>query len=259
MTTTDGLVGRVALVTGAASGLGRAVAMTLATAGATVALGDVDAVGAKRTGEEVAAAGGTAEVVELDVTDDEARRRVIADLFARHGDAFDLLVNVAGIDRPGYVTDIDLADYRMVHAVNCEGPVFLTSEFLKVVQHRPADTLADVVHVTSLSAVTSGSGAIAYNSSKAAFRSATRCIQRELREKATVGPDGAETPFPARVHSIVPAAMDTPMMERWGIPEHRMMPPTDVAGMVLTMVTMPPTSFVPEVFVVPRNEPDFPR
>ena len=184
---------------------------------------------------------------------------MVAELFDRHGDRFDLLVNVAGIDRPGYVTDIDLADYRMVHAVNCEGPVFLTSEFLKVVQHRPADTVADVVHVTSLSALTSGSGAIAYNSSKAAFRSATRCIQRELREKATVGPDGAETPFPARVHSIVPAAMDTPMMERWGIPQHRMMPPADVARMVLTMVTMPDTSFVPEVFVVPRNEPDFPR
>jgi NAD(P)-dependent dehydrogenase (short-subunit alcohol dehydrogenase family) len=259
MTTTDGLAGRVALVTGAASGLGRAVATTLAAAGATVALGDVDTAGAELTAKVITAAGGTAEVVELDVTDDDARRRVVAGLFDRHGDAFDLLVNVAGIDRPGYVTDIDLADYRQVHAVNCEGPVFLTSEFLKVVQHRPAGTLADVVHVTSLSAVTSGSGAIAYNSSKAAFRSATRCIQRELREKATVGPDGAEIPFPARVHSIVPAAMDTPMMERWGIPAHRMMPPSDVARMVLTMVTMPPTSFVPEVFVVPRNEPDFPR
>jgi NAD(P)-dependent dehydrogenase (short-subunit alcohol dehydrogenase family) len=259
MTTTDGLAGRVALVTGAASGLGRAVARTLAGAGATVAIGDVDAPGARRTCEEIEAAGGTAGVVHLDVTEDDVRRRVVTELFDRHGDAFDLLVNVAGIDRPGYVTDIDLADYRMVHAVNCEGPVFLTSEFLKVVQHRPAGTLADVVHVTSLSAVTSGSGAIAYNSSKAAFRSATRCIQRELREKATVGAGGAEVPFPARVHSIVPAAMDTPMMERWGIPEHRMMPPEDVAGMVLTMVTMPPTSFVPEVFVVPRNEPDFPR
>jgi NAD(P)-dependent dehydrogenase (short-subunit alcohol dehydrogenase family) len=257
--TTDGLVGRVALVTGAASGLGRAVATTLAEAGATVVLGDIDTAGAEVTAKAVTEAGGTAEVVELDVTDDAVRRRVVADLFDRHGDRFDLLVNVAGIDRPGYVTDIDLADYRMVHAVNCEGPVFLTSEFLKVVQHRPAGTLADVVHVTSLSAVTSGSGAIAYNSSKAAFRSATRCIQRELREKATVGPDGAETPFPARVHSIVPAAMDTPMMERWGIPQHRMMPPGDVARMVLTMVTMPDTSFVPEVFVVPRNEPDFPR
>ena len=253
---TEQLSGRVALVTGAASGLGRAVATPLAQAGATLVLGDNDTEGAEKTRAQV---GAEAEVVELDVTDDDARRRVIADLFQRHGDRFDILVNVAGIDRPGYITDIDLADYRMVQAVNCEGPVFLTSEFLKVVQHRPADTLADVVHVTSLSAVTSGAGAIAYNSSKAAFRSATRCIQRELREKATVGPDGAETPFPARVHSIVPAAMDTPMMERWGIPVHRMMPPSDVARMVLTMVTMPGTSFVPEVYVVPRNEPDFPR
>jgi NAD(P)-dependent dehydrogenase (short-subunit alcohol dehydrogenase family) len=250
------LSGRVALVTGAASGLGRAVAVALAEAGATVALGDVNVAGAEKTRAQI---GRDAEVVELDVTDDGARRRVVADLFERHGDRFDLLVNVAGIDRPGYITDIDLADYRMVHAVNCEGPVFLTSEFLKVVQHRRADTLADVVHVTSLSAVTSGSGAIAYNSSKAAFRSATRCIQRELREKATVGPNGVETPFPARVHSIVPAAMDTPMMERWGIPAHRMMPPSDVAGMVVTMVIMPPSSFVPEMVVVPRTEPDFPR
>ena len=257
--TADGLAGRVALVTGAASGLGRAVATTLAAAGATVACGDIDTQGAETTVKAIVESGGSAEVVQLDVTEDAVRRRVVADLFERHGERFDLLVNVAGIDRPGYITDIDLADYRMVHAVNCEGPVFLTSEFLKVVQHRPADTVADVVHVTSLSAVTSGAGAIAYNSSKAAFRSATRCIQRELREKATVGPDGAETPFPARVHSIVPAAMDTPMMERWGIPAHRMMPPSDVARMVLTMVTMPDTSFVPEVFVVPRNEPDFPR
>jgi NAD(P)-dependent dehydrogenase (short-subunit alcohol dehydrogenase family) len=253
---TEELSGRVALVTGAASGLGRAVAVALADAGATVALGDIDTAGAERARAQI---GRDAEAVELDVTDDDARRRVVADLVARHGDRFDLLVNVAGIDRPGYITDIDLADYRMVHAVNCEGPVFLTSEFLKVVQHRPADTVADVVHVTSLSAVTSGSGAIAYNSSKAAFRSATRCIQRELREKATVTRDGTETPFPARVHSIVPAAMDTPMMERWSIPAHRMMPPSDVAGMVVAMVTMPPTSFVPEMVVVPRNEPDFPR
>ena len=257
--TTGELTGRVALVTGGASGLGRAVGLMLAVAGAHVVLGDVDSGGAERTAKEVAEVGGSAGAVELDVTDDDARRRVSAELFDRFGDRFDVLVNVAGIDRPGYSTDIDLADYRMVHAVNCEGPVFLTSEFLKRVQHRAAGTMADVVQITSLSAVTSGSGAIAYNSSKAAFRSAVRCIQRELREKVTVTDDGVEVPFPARVHSIVPAAMDTPMMHRWGIPQHRMMPPADVARMVLLLITSPATSYVPEVTIVPRNEPDFPR
>jgi len=253
------LKGRVALVTGAASGLGRATAVALAQAGAHVAIADVNAAGSEETRAMVAEGGGSADVVPFDVTDDESRRRVIADLFDRHGDAFDVLVNVAGIDRPGYITDIDLADYRQVQAVNLEGPVFLTSEFMKRVQHLPEGRTADVVHIVSLSAVTSGSGAIAYNGSKAGFLNATRCIQRELREKATRLPDGSERPFPCRVQSVIPAAMDTPMMEQWGIPSHLMMPPSAVAETVRSLILLHPSAFVPEMQIVPRLEPNFPR
>jgi NAD(P)-dependent dehydrogenase (short-subunit alcohol dehydrogenase family) len=255
----ESLKGRVALVTGAASGLGRATAVALGESGAHVTIADIDAAGSEQTRSLVTDAGGSADVVPLDVTDDENRRRVMAQLFEQHGDAFDILVNVAGIDRPGYITDIDLADYRRVQAVNCEGPVFLTSEFMKRVQDLPAGRTADVVHVVSLSALTSGSGAIAYNGSKAAFRQATKCIQRELREKATVLPDGTERPFPCRVQSLIPAAMDTPMMEQWGIPAHLMMPPATVAAMVRTLLLLDPSSFVPEMVIVPRLEPNFPR
>jgi NAD(P)-dependent dehydrogenase (short-subunit alcohol dehydrogenase family) len=255
----ESLKGRVALVTGAASGLGRATAVALGESGAHVAIADIDPTGSEQTRSLVTDAGGSADVVPLDVTDDENRRRVMAQLFEQHGDAFDILVNVAGIDRPGYITDIDLADYRRVQAVNCEGPVFLTSEFMKRVQDLPAGRTADVVHVVSLSAITSGSGAIAYNGSKAAFRQATKCIQRELREKATVLPDGTERPFPCRVQSLIPAAMDTPMMEQWGIPAHLMMPPATVAAMVRSLLLLDPSSFVPEMVIVPRLEPNFPR
>jgi NAD(P)-dependent dehydrogenase (short-subunit alcohol dehydrogenase family) len=259
MEPTRALKGRVALVTGAASGLGRATAVALAEAGAHVVIADIDAAGSEETLAQVTGAAGAAEVVPLDVADDENRRAVVADLFDRHGDAFDILVNVAGIDRPGYVTDIDLADYRRVQAVNCEGPVFLTSEFMKRVQHLPEGRTADVVHIVSLSAITSGSGAIAYNGSKAGFLNATRCIQRELREKAVRQPDGSERPFPCRVQAVIPAAMDTPMMEQWGIPSHLMMPPSAVAEMVRTLLLLHPSSFVPEMQIVPRLEPNFPR
>src|ERR687893_1903973 len=128
------LKGRVALVTGGASGLGRATCVSLAEAGAHVVVADIDADGSERTRALVADAGGSADVVALDVTDDASRRAVVAQLFEQHGDAFDILANVAGIDRPGYITDIDLADYQRVQAGNWEGPVFLTSEFVKRVQ-----------------------------------------------------------------------------------------------------------------------------
>src|SRR3954453_15835683 len=101
MDVTGSLKGRVALVTGGASGLGRATCVALAEAGAHVAIADVDAAGSEETRRLVADRDGSAQVTALDVTDHDQRRSVVAGLFDQHGDAFDILANVAGIDRPG--------------------------------------------------------------------------------------------------------------------------------------------------------------
>ena len=100
------LEGRVAVGTGGASGLGRATCAARAAAGAHAVAGDVDVAGAEATVAAITQSGGSAEAVALDVTDAAQRVSVVADLFARHGERFDVLVNVAGIDRLGYLYDV---------------------------------------------------------------------------------------------------------------------------------------------------------
>lgn len=182
MDTDAWLAARTALVTGAASGLGRATSLALAEAGAFVMVTDINAAGAEQVVSELAGKGGRGQAVALDVTDEGARRAVLERGFKDHGAAFDILVNVAGIDLPGYANDIGLDDFEKVMAVNCTGPTFLISEFIKGVKDRPADRLAEIINIISLSAITVGSGAAAYNGSKAAFAKVTECFQREILE-----------------------------------------------------------------------------
>ena len=243
------LAGRTAFVTGAASGLGRATALALGEVGAHVIAADIDGSGAERTVGEITTKGGAATAEVLDITDDAGRRAAVSRAFDTHGEAFDILVNVAGIDLPGYANDIGLSDFERVMAVNVTAPTFLISEFMKVAKDRPAGSMSEVVNIISLSAITVGSGAAAYNGSKAAFAKVTECFQREILEFG----------WPCRIQGIMPAAMDTPMMERWGIPAERMMPPSDVAAEVLHCLRRPVTAYGQNLVVVPRREPDFPR
>jgi NAD(P)-dependent dehydrogenase (short-subunit alcohol dehydrogenase family) len=243
------LDGRVALVTGGASGLGRATCAALAAAGAHAVAGDIDVAGAEATVAAITQIGGSAEAVALDVTDAAQRVSVVADLFARHGERFDVLVNVAGIDRPGYLTDVDEAAYAQVFAVNCHGPVFLMKEFLNgYLAVRSGTGEAEIFNVISISAITVGSGAVAYNSSKAAFTKATEIFQTEVREFS----------HPCRIQGIMPAAMDTPMMEQWGIPKERMMDPADVAVEIVHALQRPSTVTGQNLIFTPRPEV-FPR
>jgi NAD(P)-dependent dehydrogenase (short-subunit alcohol dehydrogenase family) len=249
MATARNLEDSVALVTGAGSGLGRAISRNLATAGAHVLVADIDPEGAKATVALIEEAGrGTAEALALDVTDRRAVDEVVEHASRTYGDRFDLLVNNAGTDRGDDLLDVDDERWHRVFSVNVHGPMYVSRAFVQHLQRLEADRTGDIVCVVSISALTVGAGAGAYNSSKAAMHKLAEVMQTESRERG----------WPARVSIIDPAAMNTPMMDQWSLPQERMMDPAIVAGLVRTAVTLPPEVVLQSLVVTLRNE-YFPR
>lgn len=245
------MTGRVVVVTGGGSGLGRATCRELAGRGAHVLVADVDLDGARETARLVEGdESGTAEPAHLDVTDSAAVDAFFGERFEQHKSALDCLVNNAGTDRGADVPDVTDEQWHGVYAVNVHGPMYTSRAFLRgVLKCDPdRDRPADVVSIVSISALTVGSGAGAYNSSKAALLKLTEVLQSEVRERG----------WPVRVTAVNPAAMSTPMMDQWHLPAERMMDPAVVALLVGTAVTLPPGVVLQSLVITPRIE-SYPR
>ena len=234
----------VALVTGGGSGLGRAISRDLAEHGAHVLVADIDPDGAARTVALVANSGGSAELIPLDVADRAAVDDAVARAAAAHGERFDLLVNNAGTDRGDDLVDIDDARWHEVFDVNVHGPMYLSRAFVRHLRETGTERVGDIVCIVSISALTVGAGAGAYNASKAAMHKLAEVLQTEARERD----------WPVRVSIIDPAAMATPMMDQWGLPSERMMDPAIVAALARTAVTLPPEAVLQSLVVTLRNE-----
>ena len=116
---------QVAVVTGAASGLGRAIALRLAEEGARMALGDIDTSGLDRTVSDITAAGGQAFGVVGDVTDEAPAARLVADAVARHG-RLDILVNNVGGSRNAKIWEMALEDWDFTIRLNLRGTFLCT-------------------------------------------------------------------------------------------------------------------------------------
>ena len=243
------LSGRVALITGAGSGLGRATSLRLAAGGVRVVVADRDVSAVAATVEQVKAAGGSAQPLTLDVTQPAAVTQAMSKITAEHGAAFDCLVNNAGTDRGASLLDITDEQWDAVVGVNQSGPLYTMRAFLRAVVDTERLHPADIVNVISISAVTVGTDAAAYNSSKAALAKLTQVAQREAHEYR----------WPVRVHGLMPSAMNTPMMEQWHLDAAVMMDPDTVASAIEFMITLPGDSFVQNLVINSRREPGWPR
>jgi NAD(P)-dependent dehydrogenase (short-subunit alcohol dehydrogenase family) len=220
------LQGRTALVTGAASGIGQAIAVAYAAAGARVVVVDLTADRCRQTLELVAAAGGEALAFGLDVTDGGAARAVAEQVQGRAGDV-DVLVNNAGIMIRAGIDDPQAhANIRRVMDVNYFGTFNVVHAFLPALRR----TRGCIINVASGAAFSAIPGALGYSPSKAAVRLLTQTLTADLAA------DGI------RVNGLAPGVIETPMTEatranpeRVGrflqrIPSGRLGQPQELAG-----------------------------
>jgi NAD(P)-dependent dehydrogenase (short-subunit alcohol dehydrogenase family) len=192
------VAGKVALVTGAASGIGRATALTLAEHGAAVCCADLNGAGAEETAAAVTAGGGAAWACPLDVTSEPAWSAAVEGTLQSRG-RLDIAVNCAGVSSGGPVADLSLGEWRRVLAVNLEGTLLGTRQAIRAM--RQAGRGGSIVNVASVSGLKAQPGAAAYCASKAAVImlskvAALECLQaRDGVRVNSVSPGGVKTPM----------------------------------------------------------------
>ncbi|MCA1621154.1 MAG: SDR family oxidoreductase [Acidobacteria bacterium] len=196
------LDGRVALVTGATSGIGRATALRFAEAGALVALVGRGAASLKETAARVAALGAEAVEIQADVTVEADARRAVETAAERLG-GLDVLVNAAGVISNGTVETTPLAEWDAMMNVNLRSVFHLMQLAAPHLERRPGS----VVNVSSVTGLRAFPGVLAYCVSKAGVDQLTRCAALELAPKGV------------RVNAVNPGVVVTEIHRRGGMGE----------------------------------------
>jgi NAD(P)-dependent dehydrogenase (short-subunit alcohol dehydrogenase family) len=188
----------VAIITGAASGIGKATAILFSKEGARLALADVNADGLKEVASLIAEAGGTVISKKTDVSNEDEVKALIA-LALKSYPQIDILCNVAGV--AGDIADLDQQDkntWHRVYEVNVMGAVFTTKHICLHMQERKSGT---IVNIASVAGIRFGAGGNAYSASKAALINFTQTAACDLGG------------YNIRVNAVCPGLIETGMTQ----------------------------------------------
>ncbi|MFP5307954.1 MAG: 3-oxoacyl-ACP reductase FabG [Actinomycetes bacterium] len=230
---------RTAIVTGAARGIGRAIAARLLAEGATVVVADLDGAAAAATATDlVEQHGGRAEGVACDVVDEDAVAALVDGTVARHGDLH-VVVNNAGITRDGMLHRMSLADFRAVVDVHLQGTWLVSRAALTHMRAREGG--GAIVNLSSISGKLGNLGQTNYAAAKAGIVALTKAT---AREGARFG-IRANAVQPGLIRTDMTAAMPADVFaeKEADIPLGRAGEPEEVADVVLFLAS-PMSSYV---------------
>jgi len=201
------LQGRIALVTGAAQGIGRAIALELSKSGATLALADINEVKLAQVAAEIEAAGGQAAAFRIDVSNEESIEAGAKAVLERFGKV-EILVNNAGITRDRLMLRMKRADWDLVLDINLTGAFLLTQALLSpMLKNR----WGRIVNMASVVGRAGQAGQVNYAASKAGLIGLTRSMAREFASRGitvnAVAPGFIEAPMTAVLTEEQSAAM----------------------------------------------------
>lgn len=217
------LVGKVAIVTGASRGIGRAISLALAGEGAAVVLAARSIEKLEETAEQVSKAGGQAEIVVTELTEEDSIKNLVKATAEKFG-RLDILVNNAGVTHSAPLAETATQDWEKCMWVNARAPFILCREALGLLSKAEAGCIINIASVVGVKGYPLQS---AYTSSKHALRGMTISLSEELR--------GSNV----RVHLLCPGGVDTDMVGnvRPDIKKEDLIGPDEIAELVLYLVT----------------------